>query len=82
MNQANDDQTVDPNSKRDTHQEQRTEFEKEANKPPMTLWQEFCYLIIEERKWWLVPILVSLVLIALAVAFSSSAATPFIYTLF
>jgi len=82
MNQANDEQVVDPDSKRETHEKQRNEFEKEANKPPLTLWQEFCYLIVEERKWWLVPILLSLLLIALAVAFSSSAAAPFIYTLF
>jgi hypothetical protein len=56
-------------------------FEQEANQPPITLWQEFCYLIVHEKKWWLVPILIALLLIALAVAFSSSAALPFIYTL-
>jgi hypothetical protein len=57
-------------------------FEKEANKPNITLWQEFCYLIVHERQWWLVPILLTLGLIAVAVFFSSSAAMPFIYTLF
>jgi hypothetical protein len=65
-----------------TPSEAGAQFESEANKPPITLWQEFCYLIVHERKWWLIPILVSLGLIGIAVAFSSSPALPFIYTLF
>ncbi|MEQ1826886.1 MAG: DUF5989 family protein [Pirellula sp.] len=58
------------------------DFEEQANQPPVTLWQEFCYLIVHEKKWWMVPILLCICVIAIAVALSSPAALPFIYTLF
>jgi hypothetical protein len=36
----------------------------------------------ENRKWWLVPILVVLVLVGALILLGGTAAAPFIYTLF
>ncbi len=55
---------------------------KQRNKLRPSLWEEFCFLAVHEKKWWLVPILISLSLIAVAVAFRQTATVPFIYRLF
>ncbi len=62
--------------------ENRTEFEKAGDEPPASLWQEFIQFIVENKKWWLIPILLSFALIGLLAALSSTGAAPFIYTLF
>lgn len=62
--------------------ESKESFEQQASEPPITLWQEFCYMVIHERKWWMIPIIASLLLIAVAVLVSTNPATSFIYTLF
>lgn len=37
----------------------------------------------ERKQWWLFPIIISLILIALLIAFGgSSAVTPFVYSIF
>lgn len=36
----------------------------------------------ENKKWWVLPIVVTMLLLAVAAWLSSSAAAPFIYTLF
>jgi hypothetical protein len=44
---------------------------------------EFVQFLREEKKYWLVPIIVVFVLLGLLIVFSqSSAVAPFIYTLF
>jgi hypothetical protein len=44
---------------------------------------EFWTFLLREKKYWLVPIVVVLVLFGLLIVFSqSSAVAPFIYTLF
>jgi len=44
---------------------------------------EFVHFLKEEKKYWLVPIVVVFVLFGLLIVFSqSSAVAPFIYTLF
>lgn len=45
--------------------------------------REFWAFVKEEKKYWLAPILLVLLLLGLLVAFAgSSAVAPFIYTLF
>lgn len=58
------------------------EFEKQGDEAPLSLLAEFWYFICENKAWWMVPILTVLGLIGLLVAFSSTGAAPFIYTLF
>ena len=60
----------------------KSEFEKAGEDRPMTLVQEFTCFVLENKKWWLIPILLSLGLIGLLVVLSSTGAAPFIYTLF
>ena len=65
---------ADPDSK--------NKFEHEGDSQPQTLVQEFAQFIVENKKWWMIPILLSFALIGLLVVLSSTGAAPFIYTLF
>ena len=62
--------------------EKENEFEAASDAPPTSLWTEFFQFVVENKKWWLIPILLSFGLIGLLVALSSTGAAPFIYTLF
>ncbi len=49
----------------------------------LTLLREFCQFLVQEKKYWLVPIVVILVLLGVVVILTAqSALAPFIYTLF
>lgn len=49
----------------------------------LTILREFCQFLVREKKYWLVPIVVILVLLGvLVVVTAQSALAPFIYTLF
>jgi hypothetical protein len=50
------------------------------NRP--TLLREFWDFLKENKKWWLVPLLLVILLIAGLAIFSGSPVAPFIYTLF
>jgi len=43
---------------------------------------EFVEFLKENKKWWLAPIILSIVGLGLLVLLSGTAAAPFIYTLF
>ncbi len=58
------------------------EFERSANDPQPTLASEFIQFIVENKKWWLIPIILSFGLIGLLAVLSSTGAAPFIYTVF
>ncbi|MCC6508432.1 MAG: hypothetical protein IT423_04950 [Pirellulaceae bacterium] len=58
------------------------EFEREGEQPELSLLGEIMEFIVEYKKWWLIPIVVSLGLIGLLAVLSSTGAAPFIYTLF
>jgi hypothetical protein len=59
------------------------EFEKLASAPPSgSLLREFWDFLRFNKKWWLLPILAVLLLFGTLVLLSSTAAAPFIYTLF
>lgn len=65
-----------------TDSNEKNEFEKAGDDQPLTLVQEFMLFVVENKKWWLIPILLSFALIGLLVVLSSTGAAPFIYTLF
>lgn len=45
--------------------------------------QEFWEFLMERKKWWLIPIVVTLALLGALIFFTQgSAVAPFIYTLF
>jgi hypothetical protein len=44
--------------------------------------REFAAFLLAEKKWWLAPLLLVLLLFAGLIALSGSAVAPFIYSLF
>jgi Family of unknown function (DUF5989) len=60
-----------------------SEFEQKASAPNRGgLLRDAWAFLRETKKWWLIPIVITLILVTLLVYLSSSAAAPFIYTLF
>ena len=62
--------------------EQESEFARQAERSQPGLLREFVDFLIHNKKWWLVPIVLVLLLIAILVVLGASPAAPFIYTLF
>src|SRR5215216_5604626 len=59
------------------------DFETEANIAQQTgIVAEFWHFLSHSKKWWLLPIVVILLVFGVLVFLSSTAAAPFIYTLF
>lgn len=58
------------------------DFAKQAQERPPTLVAEFLDFLLHNKKWWLTPIVLVLLLVGLLIFLSGSAAAPFIYTLF
>ena len=58
------------------------DFEKAADAPQSGLICEFWQFLKESKKWWLIPILVSLLLIGGLIVLGGSGVAPFIYSLF
>lgn len=44
--------------------------------------REFVDFLLHNKKWWLIPIILALLLVGILVILGSTAAAPFIYTLF
>ncbi len=61
---------------------EENEFVKAGIEKPLSLMEEFLVFIVENKKWWLIPILLAFGLIGILVILSSTGAAPFIYTLF
>ena len=57
-------------------------FEREALVERTSLPAEFWQFIIHNKKWWLIPIVTVLFLFGVLMLLGSTAAAPFIYTLF
>jgi hypothetical protein len=61
----------------------KTEFEKAAGERRReSLLAELWGFLKENKKWWLIPILVVLLLFGLLILLSGTSLAPFIYTLF
>jgi hypothetical protein len=57
-------------------------FQDMAAQPSPGLFGEFWMFLMYNKKWWLLPVLVVLLLLGVLVFLASSPAAPFIYTLF
>ena len=66
----------------ESNTEAKTEFEQAGEEKPLSLVQEFGMFIIENKAWWMIPIVTVLGLVGLLVLLGSTGAAPFIYTLF
>lgn len=67
--------SVDPEKKPET-------FEQLAEQRPPGLIREFGDFLVHNKKWWLAPIVVILLMLGAVIVLSGTAAAPFIYTLF
>jgi hypothetical protein len=57
------------------------EFRDQVDAPQLGFLAEFWEFLKHNKKWWLVPILVALLLLAALVVLSGTALAPFIYPL-
>jgi hypothetical protein len=65
------------------NEQQQNDFEKAAAEQPHGgFLRELWGFLSQNKKWWLLPILVVLLLFGLLVLLSGTGLAPFIYTLF
>ena len=57
-------------------------FEQEAAERRPSVVEEFLSFLAHNKKWWLLPIVAVLLLVSALVFLGSTAAAPFVYTLF
>jgi hypothetical protein len=62
--------------------DKRTEFEKSGEQKDVGLFGEFVAMLRQNKKYWLIPLVMVLILFAVLIILGSTAAAPFIYTLF
>lgn len=65
-----------------TNHDRQDEFSRQAEEPSAGLLTELWDLLRYNKKWWLAPILIAVLLGSLLVILSGTALAPFIYTLF
>ena len=64
-----------------TH-DKKNEFEKAGEDQELSFFREFLVFLVENKAWWIVPIVVVLLGVGILAAFSATGAAPFIYALF
>jgi hypothetical protein len=62
--------------------QKQSEFEKAGQAQNSSIVSEFMAMLKVNKKYWLLPIVVALLLVGVIVILGSTAAGPFIYTLF
>ena len=63
-------------------QQQARELERQAGQSQRGIVSEFVDFLLHNKKWWLTPIILVLLLLGLIIALGGTGAAPFIYTLF
>ncbi|MBY0261505.1 MAG: hypothetical protein K2Q20_04140 [Phycisphaerales bacterium] len=58
------------------------DFASQAQGENSGIVREFVDLIRHNKKWWLAPVIIALLVLGVLVVLGSTAAAPFIYTLF
>lgn len=66
--------TLDPN--------EPNRLERLAHEKPPSIVAEFLGFLAENKKWWLLPILIMIGAFGILVALASTGVAPFIYTMF
>jgi hypothetical protein len=59
----------------------RNEFENEAQKQNSSFVGEMVHFLLNNKKWWLLPILLCLAVLALLAFLMGTGIAPFIYTI-
>jgi hypothetical protein len=63
-------------------EQNENDFEAQASGERTGLGGEFVEFLKDNKKWWLAPIIISILGLGLLVLLGGTAAAPFIYTLF
>ena len=63
-------------------EDKRTEFEKSGGQKDIGLFGEFIGLMKQNKKYWLIPLVIILLIFGVLIFLGTTAAAPFIYTLF
>jgi hypothetical protein len=61
---------------------EESDFLGQAAQPAPGIVREFWEFLRDNKKWWITPIVLVLLLVTALIFLSSTAAAPFIYTLF
>ena len=61
---------------------ERSQFETAAEQKSPNVIFEFIDFLLHNKKWWLTPIILVLLVFSVFIALTSSAIAPFIYVLF
>jgi hypothetical protein len=65
------------------NEQPQSDFEKAATEQPRSgFLRELWGFLAQNKKWWLLPILILLLIFGLLVVLSGTGLAPFIYTLF
>ena len=67
---------------KDDNPQDENDFLAQASGKQTGLVAEFFGFLKANKKWWLAPIIISILLLGLLVLLGGTAAAPFIYTLF
>ena len=59
-----------------------SDFHREAAADRQSFLKEFGHFLMENKKWWMIPILTVLLLVGVLLIVGGSGVAPFIYTLF
>ena len=62
--------------------EKKTAFEASGEEKNVTLLGEFFGMVKHNKKYWLIPLVLILLIFGVLIILGSSVAAPFIYTLF
>jgi hypothetical protein len=63
-------------------EQKQSEFEKAGQAQNASIVSEFIAMLKVNKKYWLLPIVIAMLLVGVVVVLSSTAAAPFVYTLF
>lgn len=64
------------------HSTPKSKFEEASEEQQLSLVREFWVFILENKAWWMIPILLVLAVVGLLLVLASTGAAPFIYTIF
>ena len=65
-----------------SRQSQKSQFQEQAGQKRGNILREFVDFLRHNKKWWLLPIVLILLLLGLLVLLSGTALAPFLYPLF
>lgn len=57
-------------------------FAELADEAPQGFLKEVWHLLVSDRRWWLAPIVIAMLILGALVMLSGTGVAPFIYTLF